>query len=188
MTHAPGSPTNPRRTDTRILKANLNDLLATLPQRGIVQWIGVRPERRAPMIEVDAVESRMGAGLVGDHFSGSASSKRHVTLLQWEHLEVIARLLGRDRIDPALLRRNIVVKGINLLALNGARFSIGAALFEGTGPCHPCSRMEEALGAGGYNIMRGHGGITARVISSGVIRLQDETRLQAPGRLSKEEH
>jgi MOSC domain-containing protein YiiM len=163
-------------------------LLATLPQRGVVQWIGVRPARRVPLVSVEAVEARMGRGLVGDHFSGTAESKRQVTLIQAEHLDVIARLMHRDGVDPALLRRNILVRGINLLALNGAKFSIGAAILEGTGGCHPCSRMEEALGAGGYNAMRGHGGITARVIQTGCIRSGDEVALREPGRLARHEN
>jgi MOSC domain-containing protein YiiM len=140
-----------------------------------------------PLMSVDAVEAHAGAGLAGDHFSGNAESKRQVALIQAEHLDVIARLLQRERVDPGLLRRNIVVSGINLLALNGARFSIGAAIFEGTGGCHPCSRMEEALGAGGYNAMRGHGGITARIVRDGTIRVGDEVALREPGRLAKHE-
>jgi MOSC domain-containing protein YiiM len=151
----------------------LSELLSTVPRIGAVAWIGVRPARREPVVVVDVVEAREGRGLTGDRFRGSAASKRHVTLLQAEHLPVIAQLLGRDRIDPALLRRNIVVSGINLLALNSAQFEIGGVLMEGTGPCHPCSRMEETFGPGGYNAVRGHGGITARVISGGVIRLGD---------------
>jgi MOSC domain-containing protein YiiM len=156
----------------------LKELLASVPSVGTVQWIGVRPARREPMIVVDAVEAREGQGLVGDRFRGGASSKRQVTLIQAEHLAVIARLLGRDQIDPALLRRNIVVQGINLLALNNAQFTIGAAVMTGTGPCHPCSRMEETFGAGGYSAVRGHGGITARVTGNGVIRVGDEVRFQ----------
>ena len=166
----------------------LSELLATLPQVGHVDWIGVRPARRVPPITVDVVEARIGAGLTGDRFSGSAESKRQVTLIQSEHLEAIGRLLHRDAVDPALLRRNIVVRGINLLALNGATFNIGQAVFEGTGGCHPCSRMEEALGAGGYNAMRGHGGITARIIEGGLIRIGDEVRLLRAGQLGRHEH
>jgi MOSC domain-containing protein YiiM len=166
---------------------SLNDLLASLPQHGQVEWIGIRPSRRVPLVSVPTVEARAGAGLFGDHFSGNAQSKRQVTLIQSEHLEVIARLLGREHVDPGLLRRNIVVKGINLLALNGASFSIGGALLEGTGACHPCSRMEENLGPGGYNIVRGHGGITARVIESGRIAVGDEVVLRQAGQLAKHE-
>ncbi len=164
---------------------SLTELLATLPQVGQVRWIGVRPARRVAPLVVEAVEARAGGGLTGDHFSGNAASKRQVTLMQAEHLEVLARLLHRDALDPGLLRRNIVVSGINLHALSGGTFSIGAAVFETTGPCHPCSRMEEALGPGGYNAMRGHGGITARVLASGVIRLGDEVRLLQPGLLGR---
>jgi MOSC domain-containing protein YiiM len=151
----------------------LKELLSNVPRAGTVEWMGVRPARREPVVIVDTVEARVGQGLTGDRFRGGASSKRQVTLIQAEHLPVIARLLGLDRVDPALLRRNIVVGGINLLALNGAQFAMGDALMEGTGPCHPCSRMEETFGTGGYNAVRGHGGITARVLSGGVIRVGD---------------
>jgi MOSC domain-containing protein YiiM len=151
----------------------MNELLSSVPRAGRVEWIGVRPAHREPVISVDSVEARAGRGLTGDRFRGGASSKRQVTLIQAEHLPVVAQLLGVERVDPALLRRNIVVSGINLQALNGAQFSIGGALLEGAGHCHPCSRMEETFGAGGYNAVRGHGGITARVLSGGVIRVGD---------------
>ena len=86
---------------------------------------------------------------------------------------MIADLLQRSEIAPALLRRNIVVSGINLQALKQRNFKIGSAIFYGTGNCAPCSRMEEALGTGGYNAMRGHGGITAYVVQAGKISVGD---------------
>ena len=98
-----------------------------------------------------------------------------ITLIQHEHLAVIASLTGRVRVDPAILRRNVSVSGINLLALRDARFRLGGLLLEGTGPCAPCSRMEEdgVLGDGGFNAMRGHGGITARVVEGGTVSVGD---------------
>lgn len=153
----------------------LAKLLATFPHAGRVEWIGVRPERRAAVEVLERVVAVDG-GLVGDHYAGG---KRQVTFVQAEHLPAVAAIVRRDprahplSLDPALLRRNIVVSGVNLLALKGRRFRIGEAVLQGTGPCEPCSRMEEALGPGGYNAMRGHGGLTARVIAGGAIRLGD---------------
>jgi MOSC domain-containing protein YiiM len=76
-----------------------------------------------------------------------------------------------------LLRRNIVVSGINLQALKEQQFKIGEAVLFGTGNCPPCSRMEENLGPGGYCAMRGHGGITAYVLQPGKICLGDSVTL-----------
>ncbi len=157
----------------------LHQLLRTLPQRGCVQWIGLRPGREEPMVTVQAVDVEIGSGLVGDRYKGNVESTRQITLIQAEHLVALGSVLGRAPIDPGLLRRNIVVTGINLLALHQARFRIGPVLLEGTGLCHPCSRMEAALGPGGYNAMRGHGGITAKVLEAGRVRLGDEVSLES---------
>ncbi len=156
----------------------LRERLAILPQQGRIVWIGLRPAHRAPPAPRERVEAQVGVGLLGDRYRGGG--RRQVTLIQAEHLEVLASLLGADAgaVDPARLRRNLVVRGINLLALRKARFRIGAVLLEGTGSCDPCSRMEEALGPGGFNAMRGHGGITARVLEPGIIALGDPVRLE----------
>lgn len=151
----------------------LRALMETFPRTGKLGWIGLRPARRVLPLEVNHVEVIADHGLAGDRKALNAGGKRQVTLIQREHLDAVAQLLGRDAVDPALLRRNLVVSGINLLALHDETFDIGGVLFEGTGLCEPCSRMEENLGIGGYNAMRGHGGITARVISGGVIRVGD---------------
>ncbi len=116
-----------------------------------------------------------GVGLVGDRYAGG-SGKRGVTLIQAEHLPVIAALSGHDAVPPALLRRNVVVSGLPLIALKGRRFRIGEVLLEGTEECDPCSNMEKALGPGGFNAMRGHGGLCARIIEGGVFRIGDAVR------------
>ena len=145
---------------------------------GRVDWIGIRPERNSPVDVVESVEVSAQKGLIGDHYSGRSGS-RHVTLIQAEHLPVVASLTGRDTLDPAILRRNIVIGGINLLALKDHQLQIGHAdqdpvILQITGQCHPCSKMETALGPGGYNAMRGHGGLTAKVVQGGIIRTGDE--------------
>ena len=114
--------------------STLDRLLASLPQAGRVEWLGVRPARRQPLTEVDVVEARVAAGLTGDRCKGGG---REVTLIQAEHLAAVASMLGLPAVDAGLVRRNVVVRGINLLALVGGRFRIGEALLEGTGRCHP---------------------------------------------------
>jgi MOSC domain-containing protein YiiM len=146
---------------------DLAKLMATFPRAGRVEWIGLRPERRAPMAAVTQAEAVAGVGLAGDHYASKTNGKRQVTLIQREHLDAVAKLAGRSDVDPGLVRRNIVVSGINLHALRDRKFRIGDVLLEGSGTCDPCSRMEEALGEGGYNAMRGHGGITARILETG---------------------
>jgi len=150
----------------------LGKLMATLPRAGRVEWIGLRPGRSEAMHEVGEVSAVTGVGLVGDRYAGS-SGERGVTLIQAEHLPVIAALSGRDAVAPTLLRRNVVVSGVPLIALKGRRFRIGEVLLEGTGECDPCSNMEKALGPGGYNAMRGHGGLCARIIEGGIFRIGD---------------
>ncbi len=155
------------------MSLELKELLATFAHAGEVQWIGLRPGRRTDVQNVTEVLAEPSRGLVGDRFSGKPEAKRQVTLIQYEHLAVVAKLLAREQIDPALLRRNIAVSGINLQALKQRKFKIGSATLYGTGNCAPCSRMEEALGRGGYNAMRGHGGITAYVVEAGKISVGD---------------
>ncbi len=140
---------------------------------GTVTWIGLRPNRRQPLNAVRHADLDPERGLIGDHYQSQTTRARQVTLIQAEHLAAIAVYLGRPQVQPEQLRRNIVVAGINLHALKKHRFELGSALLEATGDCHPCSRMEEILGTGGYNAVRGHGGITARIVSAGQVRLGD---------------
>lgn len=140
---------------------------------GRLEWIGLRPARRAPMLPIAQARLEPGLGLQGDRWRGALTGGRQVTLIAAEHLSAIAAYLGQAAVPPEALRRNLVVSGMNLLALKGRRFKLGEALLECSGECHPCSRMEEVLGVGGYNAVRGHGGITARVIEPGTILLGD---------------
>ncbi|MEL6952539.1 MAG: MOSC domain-containing protein [Pseudomonadota bacterium] len=151
---------------------SIAELTAQHALTGRLDWIGLRPARRAPLEAVTNAEMTEN-GLQGDR---ARAGKRAVTLIQAEHLPVIAALTGQDA-PPELLRRNLVVAHLNLAALRGRHLRIGAtAILRITSVCAPCSRMEETFGRGGYNAVRGHGGWCAEVTQPGTISLGDEVR------------
>ncbi len=148
---------------------------------GRLEWIGIRRARRGDVTAVGSAELAAGRGIVGDHVAARAGGRRQVTLIQYEHLPLIARFAGVETVEPAMLRRNLIVSGINLCALKRRRFRIGEVIFESTGDCHPCARMEKTIGRGGFNAMRGHGGLTAVVHTDGRIAVGDTVVAEESG-------
>lgn len=154
----------------------IKELMNQFAQPGRVVAISIRPDRKVPVTLVESVSAILNKGLEGDRSKGG---NRQVTFIQQEHIAAVASFLGKTELDFTLTRRNILVEGINLLSLKGKLFQVGGAVFEYSGECHPCSRMEDALGVGGYNAMRGHGGITAKIINSGMIKSGDVLSLRS---------
>ena len=98
-----------------IVVPTMQEMLAIMPQVGSVCWLGIRPTTRASVQTANRIEIDIANAIVGDHYAGRPGSKRQVTLIQQEHIEAVASILGKE-VVPELLRRNIVVSGINLLA------------------------------------------------------------------------
>lgn len=142
-------------------QASLRRLVQQFPNDGRLEAILLRPERHAPVLSVGSTEALVDRGLQGDRTAAKAPSRvggssRQVTLIQQEHMAVMAALLRKEHIDPAWLRRNLVVSGLNLLAAKTLfkdeplLLHIGPeVVLEITGPCEPCSRMETILGPRG---------------------------------------
>jgi MOSC domain-containing protein YiiM len=150
------------------------ELMAAPMRHGQLVWIGLRPERRAPIIEQADANLVAEKGIAGDRYRTTSNGARQVTLIAQEDIAAIAAFLGLGSIAPALLRRNLVTARLNLAALKGRRFRIGSAVLETSGECAPCSRMEEIFSPGGYNAVRGRGGITARILEGGHISVGDD--------------
>ena len=163
--------------------STLRQLTQQFSQAGKLDAIYLRPARGVNCIAAQQADAIAQKGLVGDRTSSAPSrnplgSNRQVTLIQAEHISVISSLIGKP-VDANMLRRNLVVSGINLLAAKTLfkdqvmQLSIGDVILQVTGPCEPCSKMETTLGHGGYNAMRGHGGITAKIIKGGELKVGD---------------
>lgn len=158
----------------------LDKLCQDLPE-GRLEWIGLRSERRGAVVVAETALAVEGQGLEGDHrMTKTPGSARQVTIISREFIEAIGRHTGHSRIDPALLRRNLVISGMNLNLLRHQRLRIGDAVLETTALCHPCSRMNEALGPGGAAAMYGYGGLCARIIQSGRMTVGDPVVRLAP--------
>jgi MOSC domain-containing protein YiiM len=164
--------------------SDLRQLAAEFPFTGRLEAIVLRPGRGQPVLRPQQARAIEGRGLEGDRSAaGRGGGKRQVTLVQAEHLPVAAALLQRDSVDPGTLRRNLVVSGLNLLAARTlfrdrpVRLLLGAeVVLEVTGPCEPCSKLDATLGPGAYNALRGHGGVTARVLRGGWFAVGDAVR------------
>ena len=160
-----------------IFMQKVAELKQHFPNPGKVEWIGVRLSRGSVIDEKPFIEATKGRGLVGDKAGERAGGKRQVTLIQAEYIDVIRSLLPSAEIDFAALRRNIAISGINLNALKDCTIRVGQARLEITGLCHPCGKLEEQLGEGVFNALRGHGGLTAKVTGGGLIQVGDELEL-----------
>jgi MOSC domain-containing protein YiiM len=179
--------TAPPPLQTSLLEppTGLRALTAAFPRAGRLEAIWVRSRRHGAWQAVPAARAAVGRGLLGDHRAATqrrdpARRTREVTLIQAEHVALVAQWMDLPHLDAGLLRRNLVISGLNLLSLRSPFADVrriwrlgDEVLLQVTGPCDPCSRMESLLGPGGYNAMRGHGGLTALLVRGGTLRVGD---------------
>jgi MOSC domain-containing protein YiiM len=144
---------------------------------GRLVGIARRPARRAPMEEITEGFVTTERGLEGDH-KGPKFPRRQITVLARESWEAALAELGGSGGPVALpwttRRANLLVEGVVLPKARGAQVRLGPVLIEVTSPTQPCARMEEAH-PGLLKALHPdwRGGITARVLEGGLIRLGD---------------
>ena len=124
-----------------------------------------------PTHDVDAVEVKAGAGLVGDRFFGRGPQfDGHVTFFAWEVYQLLRTEYGLPITTPAAFRRNVVVEGIPLNGLIGQVFTIADLQFRGMKHCAPCRWMDLGVAHGALKALHGRGGLRAQVLSDGWLR------------------
>ena len=125
-----------------------------------------------PVHELASIECVAGRGVSGDRFFDYKTDyKGQITFFSSEVFEKVCLELGLRGRSPGLARRNVVTVGEDLNLLIGKTFSVQGIEFEGVCECKPCYWMNEAIGPGAEHALRGHGGLRARILSSGVLHL-----------------
>lgn len=132
-----------------------------------------QPPGEAPMIEVDSIEVVKGKGIRGDRFFDyKPDYKGQVTFFAHETYLALQEKFGVFDRDPSVFRRNILTEGIDLNTLIGETFEVQGVSFEGIEEARPCYWMEQAFCEGAEEALKGFGGLRAKVLSDGVIRVE----------------
>lgn len=125
-----------------------------------------------PTIEVPEVECVAGQGLRGDRFFGHQENYRgQITFFAREIHDALCEALGVSDRSPAVYRRNVVTRGVDLNTLIDREFELQGIRFAGVSECSPCLWMDQAFAPGAEEFLRGRGGLRARILTSGTLRL-----------------
>lgn len=130
----------------------------------------------APIIEVPELECVAGRGLRGDRFFDyKPDYKGQITFFAMEVFEELCATLGVRDLPPTAVRRNVFTRGIDLNALIGREFEVQGVRFAGAEECRPCYWMDQAIAPGAEVRLRGCGGLRAKILSDGWLRISDKT-------------
>lgn len=146
---------------------------------------GLPPDEH-PMLAVPEVECVAGRGLRGDRFFDyKPDYKGQVTFFAAEVYDdlcatLLPSLFPTDDTPPppSAFRRNVITRGIDLNTLISREFTIQGVAFLGIAECSPCHWMDKAFAHGAHSALSGKGGLRAKILSSGHLRL---TASPAPG-------
>lgn len=133
-----------------------------------------------PMLELAEVSCVAGHGLVGDrYFRNDPSAKGQITFFAEEVFAALRSALPEAGLSPAAARRNVVTSGVDLNELIDEEFVIQGVRFQGVEECRPCDWMNRAYCAGARDVLAGRGGLRARILSDGILRVGGTTGTDA---------
>ena len=134
-----------------------------------------QPAGTHPIVEVRTARCVAGRGIEGDRFFDfKPDYKGQITFFAQEVYELLCASLDvRDR-PSSVFRRNVITSGVDLNTLIGREFEIQGVRFLGTGECSPCRWQNQAFGPGAEGALQGRGGLRAKILSDGVLRVSDD--------------
>ena len=131
-----------------------------------------QPAGTHPTVELLEVECVAGKGLMGDRFFAYKDDfKGQATFFSWDVFEDVCCALSVTGKSPGVTRRNLITRGVDLNALIGRAFEVQGVQFLGVSECRPCHWMNEAIGPGAEKAMQGRGGLRAKILTDGKMRV-----------------
>jgi MOSC domain-containing protein YiiM len=143
-----------------------------------------KPSDDYPLVEVRRIDCVAGRGIRGDRFYDYRDNyKGQITFFSFEVFEKLTQHFGLTNKSPGVLRRNVIVSGIDLNDLIGEEFSIQGVRLRGTGHCRPCYWLDQAFAPGTEDFLEANGGLRAEILIDGAIAVGDAQLLLAEPRL-----
>ncbi len=140
------------------------------PGHNFVDHHGREPDK-FPAIEVETIECVAGRGIRGDrYFDHKEDYKGQITFFSEEVFDELCGALQVEGSSPSLPRRNVITRGVDLNELIGKEFEIQGVRFFGTQECAPCHWMDDAIAPGAKELLKGRGGLRAKILSDGELR------------------
>ncbi|MDP1579936.1 MAG: molybdenum cofactor biosysynthesis protein [Candidatus Didemnitutus sp.] len=134
------------------------------------------PAGEHAIVAVEQVECVAGRGLRGDRFLDyKPDYKGQITFFAMEVFEALRTAVGAPDTSPSAVRRNVLTRGVDLNTLIGWEFEVQGVRFLGVEECKPCYWMDGAIGPGAEEWLKGRGGLRAKIVSDGWLRIRSES-------------
>lgn len=145
--------------------------LYTSPAHNYFGHKGRAPDQFATL-EVESIECVADHGIKGDRFFDYRDSyKGQITFFAEEVYAALCEAVGVHDKPPSVVRRNAITRGVDLNTLIGTEFEVQGVRFSGMEECRPCFWMDQAVGPGAENFLKGRGGLRARILTDGELRV-----------------